>query len=149
MDLKPLLLPTFITWGFIFHYNILSAPRHTAQQKSLFTAAFIHLQEKKEPHVCFVSCQEWCWAAGNEPHGNNFTSGLSHHQTDALWTNKSLGPLQGKEEADPSASKACYFHLMARPEQGCLSSKGLHHIIFCTALFYFLWEMSSALHLIV
>lgn len=110
----------------------------------------IHSSSRKEgADVCFVPCQEWCWAAGNEPHGNNFTSGLSRLQTEALRTNKSLGPLQGKEEADPSASKACYFHLMARPEQGYLSSKRLHHIIFSTALLYFFWEMSSALFLIV
>lgn len=58
MDPRQLLRPTFITYSFVFHYNILSTASVTLLNKKsspLRQRSFI--KEGMEPPACFVPCQ--------------------------------------------------------------------------------------------
>lgn len=110
----------FLTWGFIYHDNILYASCGTVQQRSFFIAAFMHLKEMKEPRGCFDGVRGDAGLGKMSPVGITLQASSLAMRPKLCAQTSPLGPLHDWEEPAPSAWGDCYF-LMACPEPGYLS----------------------------
>lgn len=117
---QPTAMTYFITYGFIYRDNILSASCGPVQQRSFFIAAFMHLKEMKEPRGCFDCVRGDAGLRKMSPVGITLQASSLAMRPKLCAQTSPLGPLQDWEGPAPSAWGDCYFH-QACPEPGHLS----------------------------
>lgn len=125
----------FITYGFIYHDNILSASCATVQQRSFFIAAFMHLKEMKESRGCFDCVRGDAELRKMSPVGITLQASSLAMRPKLCAQTSPLGPRRTGRSQHHLLGEAAISIRLALSQDTSLF-KGLFHFTLCTTVFY-------------